>query len=228
MAQDLVTLYNLALGLAGINKRVSLPTETSPEAQACELWYPTIRDVVLSAAFWPDAKASKYLAIEAQRTSTANWVDGDPEPGWQYSYKRPADCLYPRYQADFSKFVSGRTSTGEPVIYSGTENTILVYTRKLENPQDFDANLFLTMAYALASAIAMPLHSKLTFVKFATDKADQAILSAREAAANMQELRFETMPDVLAARGYEGEISRDVYLFPYGPLVSSIGGAGVQ
>lgn len=80
MAQDLVSLYNMACSAIGTKARISLPTEKSREAEICQLWYPTVRDTVLSAAHWSSARAVASLALLADRDLNVGWVDVIPRP----------------------------------------------------------------------------------------------------------------------------------------------------
>jgi len=228
VAQDLVTLYNLALDTAGINKRVSEPSEKSLEAEACERWYPFIRDAILRAAFWPDAKTTKYMTVESERVDGNAWIEGDPEPGWRFAYKQPADCLYPRFLADYRKFSTGQNLSGERLVFCEGEKAILVYTRSLLQPEAFNSDLFMAMVAGLASKIGVPLHSKLSFVKFATEQADQIILNARLTSANEENVHFEVLANSLTERGYSGAVDTISYMHPYGPLISTLGGASVN
>ena len=228
MAQDLTTLYNLALSSAGVHNFVSLPTERSPEAEICALWYPHVRDVVYRAAFWPDCKRSTYLAVQAERTDGAAWTEADPQPGWTYSYQYPKDCLRPRYLSTFEKFELGGLDDGSQVVYTGTPQAILIYTKSVTNLAALNSDLFAALTYALASAIAMPLHSKRNFAHDAEVKANNIIREARANDSNAQELHFDTVPGWIAARGYGGAPGQTRYMYPYGALVSTLGGADVN
>src|SRR5690606_39709181 len=91
MAQDLVTLYNLALSVAGITSGVDSPSEASPEAEQCRLWFEPVRNLILRAAFWPSVKGVKRLGLLATRDTDQDWTSSDPFPGWLYAYALPSD-----------------------------------------------------------------------------------------------------------------------------------------
>jgi len=80
-------ICNLALSHLAMSKQIdNLDTEKSDAARACRLFFVTTRDTVLRAFAWPFATKIAELAL----------VEESPNDEWDYSYKMPSDCLFPR------------------------------------------------------------------------------------------------------------------------------------
>lgn len=216
----IVEIYNQALTSCGAENLVSLPTDVSREAEICNLWFDTIRDQVLRAAFWPSTKKSYRLPLIAERDTTVNWTAAAPDPGWRFIYGVPSDMLAPRFISDYSRFELTVSSTNTSAIVTDTEAAILTYTFRQTNPNMWDISLRMAIINALAAVITMPLTGKLQRAKWNAEQANNAIIAARVDAANTNENQVETLPDWITARGYGGVIPSYRYVYPYGPLVA--------
>jgi hypothetical protein len=94
-------IWNQALAAVGTRSSVAAQNEASKEAQACLLFYDTVRTSVLRAAHWGFAKRSVSLGLlkafpgTPENTSTPgnSWSPVYPAPAWTYSYARPPDCI---------------------------------------------------------------------------------------------------------------------------------------
>lgn len=219
MAQDLVSLYNMACSAIGTKARISLPTEKSREAEICQLWYPTVRDTVLSAAHWSSARAVASLALLADRDLNVGWVDGDPSPDWLYAFALPSDYLYPRYINQYQQFELGIIGTNR-VLFSNYNPTTLLYTKRQDNPVLWDPLLYRAVANALSAAISMPLHGKASRTKLALELANSAIMEARTNLANKDQSMRESIPDWLSVRGVSQPQAISGYIYPFGPLLT--------
>lgn len=215
---QLVDVFNMACHSIGARDDIASPEEESREAEVCRLWFGPVRDHVLRAAPWNEAKAFARLAVVAERGDAA-WVNGDPEPGFRFAYAVPAGMLRPRYLADYSRFTLG-VRNSQRVLMSNTENAILVYTKAEENLNLFDVNLQMALVHALAAFIAMPLHGRPNSAARSEEKANALIIEARVNAANDEMNTLDTIPDWIAARGYAGSITSNRYFYPYGPMIS--------
>jgi len=220
MAQDLVTLYNLALSAVGTRGRVSSPDEDSREAQLCRQWYPTVRDIALRSAHWASCRSVTSLSIDAQITEGTDWTEGAPEPPWLFRYNLPVDFLYPRWFTSYENFEM--TQSGNVIkLLSNAEEPILVYTKRQEIPAAWDVDLYNAITMALAGSIAMPLHGKADRAKNAMEEANYAITRARIQQANQNMNPQDSVPDWLLARGVTQTISWSQFIYNFGPLFST-------
>lgn len=222
MAQDLVTLFNLALSAVGTRSRISDPTEQSREAQLCNQWYPTIRDMTLRAAHWSSCREIKSLAIHAQVTEGADWAEGDPEPPWLFRYSLPNDFLYPRWLDTYENFVMTQHND-VAMLLSNAEEPKLIYTKRQKIVAAWDVDLYNAITMGLAGAIAMPLHGKADRAKSAFEEANIAIMRARVSQANQDSVTHDSIPDWLLARGVTQTSSWNQFIYQYGPLFNTAG-----
>jgi hypothetical protein len=219
VAQDLTSLFNLALSAIGQRELVSHPDENSPVAETCRLWYETVRDHVLKSAPWPSAKGVARLAVGMQKAET-EWLPGDPDPGFLYAYNLPNDFLHPQYLAGYQRFILGMRDATTPALMTNTENALLVYTRRQVHVSMWDASLFLAMSQALASYICLPLNGKPQRARMVLDQSNQTIMAARQAAANTDFQLLDSVPEWLQARGYVGNAPVERFIYPYAPLLA--------
>lgn len=230
MAQDEVSIYNLATSAAGARNNIALPNEASREAELCRLWFGPVRDQVLRAAPWPNTRAFSRLAVLAERDPDLEWTASDPEPGLLYSYAVPSDMVYPRYLSTFERFTYGvydNSGTDVQAIQTNTANAILYYTKRQTNIGLWDSQLYFAIAYALSAHITMPLTGKPQRALNAARMANDLIMQARVNAANSDEESYETIPEWISARGYAGSYPATRYIYPNGALIS-IGNSVVQ
>lgn len=218
-----VQVYNLALNAVGERSNISSPTERSRAAEVCNLWYSPVRDQILAAAHWPEALKTAYLGLVSEQDDD-EWVETEPRPGYRFMYAMPSDALYPRFMTDFSPFAMGTNNGTQKVLYSNTEDAALAYTMRLDNIALWDAQLQMAIVYGLAANIAMPLSGKMSRAKALAERANELIWAAREAAANVDNEFFESIPDWIRARGYTTSPGQR-FFFPYGAAltVSNVG-----
>lgn len=214
-----VQVYNLALNAIGEESNISSPTEQSRPAEVCHLWYSPVRDQILSAAPWPEATKIAYLALLATTDDEDAWLETEPRTGYSYVYAMPSDALRPRYMSDFSRFLFTNYD-GQRALHSNTEAAILAYTSRLENIALWDSELQMAVVYGLAANICMPLSGKPSRAKMLAEKANELIMNARVAAANANNESYESVPDWITARGFNGAASTR-YFHPYGSMLSS-------
>lgn len=219
MAQDLVGLYNLALSACGTRNLVSLPGEKSREAEICDLHYPVTRDLIMSAAHWTSLKAAASLPLAASRDQNSQFASGDPLPNWLYAYGLPSDYLHPRYINSFTSFEIGVHNNAR-ALFSNASVTVLTYTRRVEVLQLLEPNLYHAIAYALAAAISLSLHGKVSRAKLNIEMANRHIIEARANDANKDFKMFESIPPWLAARGVTQPGAISEFIYPHGPLLT--------
>lgn len=213
-----VQVYNLALNAVGERSNISSPTEQSRPAEVCRLWYSAVRDQVLAAAPWPEATKIANLGLLGEADDETAWLETEPRTGYSYVYALPSDALRPRYMSDFSRFLFANYNN-QRALHSNTENAILAYTSRLENIALWDSELQMAIVYGLAANICMPLSGKPSRAKALADRANELITVARVNAANANNERYESIPDWIAARGFNST-STPRYFHPYGSLLA--------
>jgi hypothetical protein len=217
MAQDLVTLFNLALSAVGTG-HIASPDEQSREGQLCRRWYPHIRDTIFRAAHWTCCRAVATISLDAEAGDS--WVDGDPEPPWFFRYNLPNDFIYPRWLATYENFEL--TQSGDVIkLLTNAPEPILIYSKRQENVASWDADLFQAIAMGIAGQIAMPLHGKPDRARNAIEQANITIMTARLQTANQNSVQRDSIPDWLMARGVSAQTIFSQFIYQYGPLVST-------
>ena len=219
-----VAIYNLALNAIGARSNISSPAENSRDAEVCRLWFTPVRDQILAAAPWPEATEIRYLSQlkEADEDGDGAWAQDDPRPGYQFVYSLPSDCLRPQYLSDFSPFLVTSYSDNRRALHTNVEQAALVYTKRQESIALWNSELQLAIVYGLASHICMPLTGKTSRAKLMVNQANDILLSARESAANTSTEMHESIPDWIAARGYNSN-PQTRFIYPFGSLLSAAG-----
>lgn len=224
---SVLELYNLAFSAAGGRRQMSSTTEVSREAELCNLWYPTVRDHIFRAAPWPSLRSSARLSVEVERDVDEAWLATDPEPGWRFAYTAPVGMVRPRYLSDFSKFVMATRPDGSVGIMSQTENAVMTFTKRVEQPQAWDTDLYFSVVYGLAAFITRPLNGMPELAATNREIANGIITTARVNAANTDVNMYETIPDWIAARGYSGNAPSTRFIYPSGSMLTVTEGVGV-
>jgi hypothetical protein len=219
MAQDLVTLFNLALSAVGTS-RIADPDENSREAQLCRRWYDLTRDTTQRSAHWACCRQVATLSLDAEAGQNGSWVDGDPEPPWVFRYNLPNDYIYPRWLSTYENFEI--TQHNDVVkILTNAEDPILIYSKRQNNVAAWDADLFYATTMGLAGFIAMPLSGKPDRARNALEEANVAIMRARIQNANQNAVQRDAIPDWLLARGVTQNTLFSQFIYQYGPLFNS-------
>lgn len=220
MATDAVVLYNLALDTIGARNKISLPTEASREAEACNLWFPNIRDQILASAPWPEATKMDRLAELSVQTGDT-WLQGEPRADLLYAYSLPSDMLRPQYLTNFSKFSLQSYGTESRALMTNQPSPLLVYTFRQTNVHLWGPELQMAIMYGLAAAICTSLTGKTSRTKLLIEQANNIIISARESAANTSDERLDSLPDWISARGFTDGSIQSRYFYPFGALLTS-------
>lgn len=222
MASDETEIYNLALDTIGARNKISSPLEQSREAEACNLWFPNIRDQVLASAAWPESTKMARLGLLAEQDSDL-WVLGKPRPDLLNAYAIPSDCLRPQYLSDYSKFTIQSFAPETRAIMSNSGSPVLIYTFRQTLVSLWSAELQMAIMYGLAASICMSLTGKTSRAKLLYEQANKHIIAARETAANAGDERLDSIPDWIAARGFTDTASRISYFYPFGALLTASG-----
>lgn len=205
-------LFNLALSSCGNKAVVADPAENTREAALCRLWLPICRDLVMMAAPWPATMAYARLVLDQEREDDEWVAASDPTPARRYSYDLPSNFLAPYHLQSWGhfEFVGGSISTDE-------ESPILFYLRKVEDIDQWDRPLFISVVHYLAARIARPLTGSSTLVKENFDIALMHIEEMKALVANQNSSSMESVPDWISARGYSGTTSPR-FFYPFASL----------
>lgn len=232
MANSLTLLYNQALEKIGVTNQISLPTESSTEAQTCALWYSTVRQGVLTSAYWEEAKKTRRLSTLAEKDQSVQWDLGDPEAGWLYAYALPNDYLRARKLTTGGIFEIGTytdaSNTSKNCLNTNEPNPVLIYTMDIDDIARWGAGLYSAILYALAAAICFPLTRKGNTARNLAQEAELRIATVRAQYENSNNQETETVAPWLAARGtaYTNRAVTD-YIYPLTQFTPNIGTVNV-
>jgi len=143
-------IANLALAEIGDLFNISSIDEQTPQAAICKRFYDSTRDAMLRAHPWGFSRHPATLS----RLSDA------PLFGWDYAYQLPSDYLRlirfndleVQYAEDDYEIVSGK------ILWTDAGTAQIIYSRKIIDPNLFDA-LFVE---AFALKLAVRISTKLT------------------------------------------------------------------
>ena len=218
MSAGVVSIFNEALGAAGITANVSLENERSPEAETCRLYYQSVRRQVLSAANWSSTSRDEYLAVINERPDNAAWVRENAPTRFRFTYAQPNLCLRPQNLDDFSQFKLG-VRAEQNALFSNCEDAILHFTIDEENTTLWDHQLRQTIVAALAAYITIPLTGDKSLARLNEQRANENITTAQMVDANSENETFETPASSHEAR--QGSIPRlkERYFYPFGSRI---------
>ena len=208
-------VYNAAISAARGKGRLSSTSDNTKTAEECNIWYPLVRDQVQEAAYWPSSRRSTRLTLLDTRDFGLDWVEGNAETQYKYSYALPTTCLRPWYLVGFEHFMLSFDGVNDRTILScNVEDAVLIYAHKNENPAQWTPGQRLATIYALAGHISTAISGDGNMITKNFQLANQIITEARVAAANQRTLKYESTPPMLSERGYADSETR--YFYPYG------------
>lgn len=161
-----IDIVNLALARLGIDPIASLE-EPTKAARTSKVTYPIARDAALADHEWKFARTSATLALLTETS-----------PGYEYTYRYPANCVKAIKiddgvnAADLAydlatesyvptssiKFETGVDSTlNFKTILTDQPEAKLIYTARVTNPTVFDPLFIDAMAWRMASDLAVSL-----------------------------------------------------------------------
>lgn len=211
--QTVKDLYNQALSAIGHAASVSSPDERSQAAQLCNLWYAPARRAVFGAFHWPSLRFQSRLSIAAIRDTSLDWQESDPAPGYLYSYAMPTGLLRPQFLHDFSRFEIGNSAT-EQLLYSNTQGAVLYYTKDLDDPSRWSADLYNNVVYSLAASINMAKSGKMEITQRLEQRVQKSIADAAVADANTEDIYFDAVPTSWAGTGFSVPVPQTQYFYP--------------
>lgn len=157
MAASEAQICNIALARIGVKTFITALSDSSAEAEACNILYAPMRDATLEAFPWPFATRRATLAVLA----------GVTRSGWSYSYALPTDCIAPRYLYAGERQPAARNRVAFAVeandagdgriLITDEQNAELVYTAKVTNPDTFSPLFRDALSWLLAADLALVL-----------------------------------------------------------------------
>lgn len=218
MTTTVLGIYNAAISAVRGKGRLAALTDVSREKSECDIWYDQVRTQTFEAAYWPATRATSRLTLLATRDQQADWILGDPETDYLYSYALPTNCLRPWYLVNYEQFaVSFDETRNKVVLNSNVPDAVLIYARDNTNPAYWSPGLRLAIIYALAASISGSIKGDSSLVQLNYELANKAILEARSNVAPSLNNQQEVLPPALAARGHS-ILEETRFYYPYGEL----------
>ena len=164
---DKVTICNVALSLIGVKKRITSMTESTVEAESCDLHFDMTLRNALSRIDWAFARKREALVTLA----------GTPPAEWRYQYALPSDVVRPirivdpqeaasyyehlflvqNVDGDYVIPFTIETIGGIKVLYTDMENACLAFIYLNEDTSIYPQTFSEYLAHAIAAGISMPL-----------------------------------------------------------------------
>lgn len=238
-----IEICNQALAAVGTRTTIASLDEGSNESIQCNLQYNSTVDTVLRSAQWGFARRVVTAALLKTATGASPWTSDQPPPPWRYQYAYPSDCIMLRYVTGqewagtgtpiFSSDYQYDTTPAQPAkwakmldVVDGVESqtictnaplAIFCYTRRIEDPSQFDSLAVQALINGLASQICFALTGDKALAKGLAEQANNTILQARLADANEGVTVVDNVPDWLAIRGVPS-VGLPAFAPEYGPL----------
>lgn len=196
-------ISNMALSAAYARSTMADINEVSEEGRVVRLWYDTVLAHLHRAGNWSFARDVVDLSLLATPSSGS----------WSLRYALPTNCLRARYLEGYASFTISGTN-----VLTNEVDARLVFTKLVDNPDNWDATFRMAMVYALAAHICGPLTGKIKKASELIANANMLIREGMAETANEGYQFVETLPDWLVARNvYEGVPGNKPFIIPPGP-----------
>lgn len=164
-----VDIANIALSNLG-EQPISSLTEANQRARACSGRYDDVRDLVLRSHLWNCALERVQLASDVAA----------PAWGFDYKYRIPSDCLrvISIKDQEYAWKIEGS------YIVSNDNTMYILYVRKEDNPEVYDALLVQAMGCRLAAECAQDITGKIELKDSMMAKYIAVLSEARSADAS--------------------------------------------
>lgn len=220
MSQTKTELYNLAAQKVGGRGRLVTTSQKSRFVDVFDLWYEPMTKLVQKAAHWQACRKFEVLPSYAERTdSTAAWTTADPAPGAAYAFVCPPDMLHPRQLSTGGHFDIGMMGDTQ-VLYAHEPAPVLDYTFHNTNTGQWENELFLAVAIAMAAMTCQTLTGQRGLVSQLVEETNNFITTARNNSANTGYTPVRKVAQRHAARGYVCNPGVVSYVYPYGPMLT--------
>lgn len=231
---DTVNIALAEIGTQSTVSSIS-PSDGSNEGNIASLLYQPKIDSLHRAAHWNFARYQASLTL-IRSTIIAGVASSDPPPQpWLYEYLYPADCLQARFIIPYMNPTAGVSPplttamnqapilfAGPPikfqvandlylnkptrVIFTNAENAILVYTKRIVNPDLWDAHFSNAATSFLGAWFVNALTRDRSLMKDQFEIAKDIINQARISDGNEGLTNADSLPDWMAVRGVSGDL----------------------
>lgn len=185
--------------------------------------YGTVVYVDLQSGSWSGNDAAGVIILSSPEgtfddDSSITWSGGQAtvnEPDgygttdyleYLYSYKKPDDCLAPRYIINTAsdnaiKYEQATDqSKNVDIILTDQDEAVLVYTAKITNPTRFDDWFCLCLAYRLAASLVQSLRGDLKLEDTLMAKYQHFLLLSQSRSANINEIPPKDYNELIESR----------------------------
>lgn len=170
---EIVDIYNMALAHLGHDQTVTATTDSTAEAAWCNRFYDQARKECLRLAKPSFAMRTEDLEDSAESS----------HPNWDYEFSRPQDCVGIVLVVDSSGNPVDYALEGE-LLYADVDEASVTFVFDEDDPELFDAMFVATLAYRLASYIALPISGKVDVKRVMEQGFFSALSDARVMDAN--------------------------------------------
>lgn len=199
---SVVGICNMALGAIGQSETIASLQENSKAARICRTYYESARDQMLSDFNWPFATTTVALADI-----------GSPQPGWEFRYRYPVECLKaieiipagwpwhdplpielrPRFQVGYGE--AGR------VINTNEAGAALRYIVSVTDTEQYNPLYVDALSLLLATKIALPLAVNQPMYNLAMQRYLDSVQRAQVQAFSEAQLSAPWTPELIRGRG---------------------------
>jgi hypothetical protein len=173
MANNIVTLWNMALDAIGYDKHITEPYDGSPGARVALEVHRQTRQELIQSGDWAFALREKVLVDTGQT----------PPSPWQIEYIYPSDCVRIRYIRPGPFSGGTRDIDPQPVLFlpwndprlnasAGGEailcdltSAVLLYSGDVTDPSQWDAGFEMAYVASMAEKFAFGLSAQAEVVK---------------------------------------------------------------
>lgn len=215
---SVVTICNMALGRIGIDQTIENIDDANNRSRMCKLFYAETRDQLLRDFDWNFAKA----------VVAAGLVSDEMSFGWQYTYSYPNDAVVVRALTDSSGLrmpgwysptcafgdyyglqaqmrripfdIRANPDTTGRIIVTDLAEAYVWYTKRIEDPNQFDPLFTSALAWRLAAEIGGPLKASASVVQNAMNMAIAVTGQAATNTMNEQGMQDTRMSPSVAGR----------------------------
>lgn len=177
MASSEVSICNIALAALGSDPIHSLE-ENNKRSRLCKVFYPEVRDLLLSRHDW--AFARKYVQLQ----EIADYADDNALEEGYYAFALPSDCLR-AIDLDPIGLKDRWELRGSAVITVLDEEVYLKYTRQVTDVGLFSSEFKNILAFEMALHLAMPLTMDKKTVEMMRQAASMAFMEGTALNANI-------------------------------------------
>jgi hypothetical protein len=200
MAQDAVSICNLALNRINATQVITSLDGSTDESLACRRAYEHSLRKLLEERPWPFAQRFVQL-MELS----------DVEPiGWEYYYVLPPDCLLVRgifvgvplekeYRSERAEYAIGFEGNRK-VLKSNIHNPVIAYTALHEIPEIYPPSFVDALIWLVASELAMSLATKSNYEEKCRVRYEGALSKATALALSEPEIGADPESQTITTR----------------------------